>query len=624
MYKNFQQCKDKLDGIQSIDFFLARLVCRSINKEVEDKKDDNLLFHSIMATSQALRNGHTCLKIDRESGKLNWTTNATDRETGNKGYLFPTTADWHKYLLECKIAPDNNHPLVYDYNRLYLRRYWQFEVELSTVIKKLIDKNFPLDINHGKKIIDQLFLQNSTPVNNSEPDWQKIAVANALGKQFTIIAGGPGTGKTYTVTKLLAALLALSDNHLKIAMVAPTGKAAQRLNESISKTKSLLQKQQLISQKTLQRIPDSASTLHRLLGVKTNSHNFHYNNEKKLPFDILLIDETSMIDLPLMCRLLRAIKKDCRVILLGDADQLPPVAAGSILADLMVKKITCYSQSNSQQLNKLTGFDIPIAKESYDYLTVLQKSHRFDGFGEIGQLARLVINGKAEPGWNLLQQAKKQITIVKHQAANLSIDNLIEQYYVPLFSSSLELTQAFECLNQFRFLVVTRSGGQGVSTINNYIEDYLLKNKYIKEAKEFYPGRPIMVAKNNYLVGLYNGDIGLLWLNGQGQLYAVFPESNDTDSFRWLSLGRLPAVETVYAMTIHKTQGSEFSHAALILPQYDSPVLSRELLYTGITRASSKLTIYSDKSIWELAVKRKIKRYSGLKQRFLGDKLTLS
>jgi len=614
VYKSFQQCKDKLEGVLSIDFFLARLLCRSISNDTED-----LLFHSIMATSEALRNGHSCLKIKCEAEKLYWARNEVNKETDKCGYLFPSTDCWDSYLSGCNISAEDNHPLVYDHNRLYLRRYWQFEVELGEIIKQLIANNIIINLSQAKQIIDQLFIHNPNSENSSEIDWQKIAVANALSKQFTIIAGGPGTGKTYTVTKLLAALQALSENKLSIAMVAPTGKAAQRLNESIQKSKSILQNQQLISIETLQSIPDTASTLHRLLGVISNSHNFRYNREKKLPFDCILIDETSMIDLPLMCRLLRAVKEDCRIIMLGDADQLPPVAAGSILSDLIPISKPSYSASNSQQLNQITGFDIPIAEKSYDYLTVLQKSHRFDGVGEIGQLAKLVINGEIDQSWNLLQQAKAQIQRVELQSIYSSIDSLIEQYYVPLFSASLNISDAFELLNQFRFLVVTRLGEQGLIKINEYIELYLLNNGYIKENKEFYPGRPIMVTSNHYQLGLYNGDIGVLWLNKHKQLYAVFPqtsESSDTDdSYRWLSLGRLPAVETVYAMTIHKTQGSEFSHVALILPEQDSPILSQELLYTGITRASNKLTIFTDKLVWKLAVKHKISRYSGLKQR---------
>jgi len=620
MYKNLYQCQNILDGIQSIDFFLARELCQAIVQ-------DELLFHTIMATSEALRNGHSCLKLNDEAETLYW----HNPDDNKPGYQFPTLEHWQQYLSSICIAPEDNQPLVYEHNRLYLRRYWQFEEQLGLVIRSLMDKQSPLDIAQGKSIIDALFPEQAlSEQKNDELDWQKIAVANALGRQFTIIAGGPGTGKTFTVTKLLAALQALSNNTLRIAMVAPTGKAAQRLNESIQKAKSYLlenlsTENKLLLDETLHNIPDTASTVHRLLGFMPGSHNFRYNENKMLPFNVILVDEISMIDLPLMSRLLRAIDPHCCIIMLGDADQLPSVAAGSVLADLAPRQALGYSAANSQLLGELTGFNVPVSQQSCDYLTVLQKSHRFDGKGEIGQLARQVIDGDAQRSWHFLQQGKEQIEpALAGRSATGSLfkwfEQLADEYYVPLFSAKLTILKAFEQLNKFRFLAATRVGEQGVTQINEYIERYLRNRGLITAANEFYPGRPIMVTENHYHLGLYNGDTGLLWFNDEGKLQAAFPDRKDKDSIRWLSLGRLPAVETVYAMTIHKTQGSEFSHVALVLPRQDSPVLSRELLYTGITRASSRLSVWAEQGIWAVGVKRKVQRYSGLNWRVFNKK----
>ena len=615
MYNTFQQCQSQLDSIQSIDYFLARQLCQSVNKE-----DDQLLFHSIMAASQALRNGHTCLKLDEEAHPTQITDYWQNPEENKPGYQFPTVDEWHQHLSVLTINPEDNHPLVYEQKRLYLRRYWQFEEELGTAIRALIDKTSPLDKIQARRVIEQLFPLSSN--QETELDWQKIAVANALTRQFTIIAGGPGTGKTFTVTKILAALQSLSDNKLKIAMVAPTGKAAQRLNESIQKAKSVLQNNKLTSDETLQSIPDAASTLHRLLGVIPGTHNFRYNESRQLPFDVVLVDEISMIDLPLMTRLMRAIGEDCRIIMLGDADQLPSVAAGSVLADLAPRQAPGYSITSSRQLSELTGFDIPQLKSALDvieldHLTVLQKSHRFEGGGEIGQLAQQVINGDAVHSWDLLEQGQVQIDRVTSASFHSWIEQMAEQYYVPLFSdtennTALTITHAFAQLNKFRFLAATRSGEQGVDNINDTVEQYLRTKGLITSRNEFYPGRPIMVTENHYNVGLYNGDTGLLWMNEQGKLQAMFP---DNDSVRCLSLGRLPKVETVYAMTIHKTQGSEFAHVGLVLPEQDSVILSRELLYTGITRASGRLSVWSDRTVWGIGVQRKVQRYSGLGER---------
>ncbi len=624
MYKNYQHCQKQLDGIKSIDFYLARQLCKALSRE-----QDELLFHSIMATSQALRNGHTCLKLNEDSPEESESLYWHNQDEGKSGYLFPILEEWHQHLHAIELIPDAKHPLVYEDQRLYLRRYWQFENELGCAVSELINEQLisssAVNMEQARDIIDGLFPK--TKINSSdELDWQKIAVANALIKRFTIIAGGPGTGKTFTVTKVLTALQSLYGNTLNIAMVAPTGKAAQRLNESIQKAKSFLRQDKLAAQKTLDSIPDTASTLHRLLGVISGSHNFRFHEKKPLSFDVILVDEVSMIDLPLMSRLIRALKENCRIIMLGDVDQLPSVAAGSVLADLALQQIPAYGKDSSEKLSQLTGFKIPVLQEdknsiNLDHLTVLQKSHRFDGVGEIGQLARLVIKGQDLKSWDYLQQAREQIKLVDNELFKQWIEQMTEQYYVPLLENisgsyndfnSRILIDTFQKLTQFRLLAATRLGEQGIDRINEIVELTLSNKGLIPSGSEFYPGRPIMVTENNYNVGLYNGDTGLLWTNNQGKLQAVFQES---ESLKWLSLGRLPKVETVYAMTIHKTQGSEFAHVALVLPEKDSLILSRELLYTGITRASKQLSVWAEETVWTIGVKRKVQRNSGLTQR---------
>ncbi len=608
MYTNFQQCQNKLDAILAIDYFLAKQLCLVLKKV-----DDELLFHSIMATSQALRDGHSCLKLSAKAEQLCWANLDQDKT----GYLFPSTEIWKTHLSLCLLNPEDNSPIIYQQQRLYLRRYWLFERQLSEKIKQFINKPISLDSIKSKQVISRLFPDSG---NTKELDWQKIAVANTLNKQFSIIAGGPGTGKTFTVTKVLTALQMLSDNTLTIAMVAPTGKAAMRLNESINKAKKALQNQELIADKTIAVIPDKATTIHRLLGVKKGSHNFRFNEKNILPYDVILVDEISMIDLPLMCRLFRAIADSCQVIMLGDVDQLPSVAAGSILSDLAPQQTNYFSPANSEYLHQLLGSAVKPVKEGYlDYLTVLQKSFRFDGEGEIGKLAKDVIHGHVEKSWAILEQAQQQIEYINRQSFLTWLDSLIDKYYLPLLAidktqSALSIEQAFKQLDAFRFLVATRKGEQGLAFINDYVKNYLAKKlshklQVLEDNMSFYHGCPIMVTENNYQLGLYNGDIGLVW-SKQNKLSAVFL----SDSIRWFSLARLPAIEIVYAMTIHKTQGSEFSHVALILPDKESPILSRELLYTGITRASEKLSIWAAKDIWNIMVKRKIQRYSGLKQ----------
>ncbi len=607
MYKHLQACQAVLHGIEPIDFFLAQQVCLALNAD-----NDALLFHSVVATSVVLRDGHSCLNPHALAGGDAW----RDEETGRIGFKFPEVDEWMAHLAGLDINPEAGHPIVFQQQRLYLRRYWQFENEAADQLKTLLDQTEAVDLPQGRALLDELFSMN--PVGDSPPaetDWQKVAVANALGRHFTIIAGGPGTGKTYTVTRLLVALQRLHHEQLKIALVAPTGKAAQRLSESIRSALQQMSSAGQIGAETLAAIPDSASTLHRLLGVKRYSNGFRHDVKNPLNLDLLLVDEVSMIDLPLMTRLLRAMPNHARLVLLGDADQLPSVAAGSVLADLAPRPHRGYSETNSMNLTALTGYPLPISEKAHDHLTLLQKSRRFDGEGGIGVLAGHVIAGDAEASWGVLSNDEEQISRVARTDFNGWLIELVRRYYLPVLQAE-SVETAFAALARFRFLTATRVGPTGVEQINEIIENYLRAHEIIEGLTGHYQGRPIMVTENHYGVGLFNGDVGLLWRSEMGRLLAAFQRADG--QIRWISPGRLPRVESVYAMTIHKTQGSEFEHVTMILPEQGSPILSRELLYTGITRASKQFTLWGAEPVWRLAVTHRIERYSGLAERVFG------
>ncbi len=631
---SLQQIQQQCAEIQAIDYFLGRELSNTLCQQ--SAKEDNrteLLFYSVMALSQALREGHSCLKLSEYADTVYW----QETEQQKPGYMFPSLSVWHDCLTALELTPQANKPLVYEYQRLYLRRYWQFEYELAKKINKFLQAQVEIDEVQAESVLSQLFPEPEQGQLDKipKPDWQKIAVANSLMHYFSIIAGGPGTGKTFTVTRLLTALQILSPLDLKIALLAPTGKAAQRLNESIAQAKEYLLKNGMASAQILDSIPENASTIHRLLGYQYGSHNFRHNENRPLPYDVLLVDEISMIDLPLMARLFRALPAQSRIIMLGDADQLPSVAAGSILSDLAPYKETRFSTANASRIKRLSGYECLPAKGScYDHLTLLQESHRFKGSGEIGQLAKKVIEGQAVASWTLLKQGQQQIELGSTSSFTDWLDELIECYFRPLFEQQhlLSVEQAFDRLSRFRFLCATRQGEQSVTQVNQRVEDYLRRHGWIADHGDYYPGRPILVTRNHYASDLYNGDTGLLWTNSAGRLQAVFPAGSVNrngskkglknvsikDGFRWLSLGRLADIETVYAMTIHKTQGSEFQHVALILPPDDSPILSRELLYTGITRAREQLSVFSSEAVWQQGVARKIQRFSGLSIRVSG------
>ncbi|MGL1956195.1 MAG: exodeoxyribonuclease V subunit alpha [Colwellia sp.] len=672
-YSRFTQAQQQLHDIEAIDYFFAKemitALCFPANHDFSFNQGSEIipneleftagelstLLHLFMALNESLRAGHTCLPL-AEIAQKTWAF-ASDEQgfITHHGFTFSELDTLKSLLMALEISPKMQKIVVYSNEKLSLRRYFQFECVLQQNLKQRLVSNNDYCLADIKSSLALLFPKN--PINSNEVneiDWQKVAVANAINKNFSVIAGGPGTGKTYTVTKLLAALVILHKkkhqpnanspiiNPLKIALAAPTGKAAQRLSESIAKEINGFKN--IISDDVLADIPTQAKTIHRLLGVIPHNPNFKHNADNLLAIDVLLIDEVSMVDLALMSRIFRALKSHTKVILLGDADQLPSVAAGSVLADIAPRPHGGFSALNLTYLADVTTITSKLltsafqtktsannktAQQYHDYFTVLMKSRRFDGKGGIGLLAKAVIDGNSQQSWQLLTQASENNNLSLadiQQPSQLSLASgplntwltvLVKKYYLPLLTCS-DINDAFELLAKFRVLCVTRQGEFGVETINEVIKSYLGKNVF----DGLYHAQPIMISENDYRLGLYNGDIGLLWRNEAGHLMANFPIVNiniktntaeQKNNFKTLLPSQLPRFETVYAMTIHKTQGSEFSHVAMVLPaQSDNKLLSKELLYTGITRAKKHLTIASKSKVWRKAVEEEVKRFSSL------------
>ncbi|MCO4797583.1 MAG: exodeoxyribonuclease V subunit alpha [Colwelliaceae bacterium] len=626
-YQRFVDAQKQLVNIEAIDYFFAKqfseifLLKPKLGKSFTHYQSD-CLFHLLVALSVSLREGHSCLPIKIIAGQRFGFSSDPSGIVSHQGFHFSSVEELNVLLREVELEKENQQAIVFENGNLYLRRYYQFEQQVQAFIQHHQNKIFRDDGSDSvkthsiEKITDCLtrLFPNSSNTNSQEVDWQKVAVANALNKSFSIIAGGPGTGKTYTVTKLLAAIIMLnSDKTLHFSLVAPTGKAAQRLSESISQAKAGFKS--LLSDDILKKIPTDTQTIHRLLGVIPNTPKFRHNQDNLLKSDILLIDEASMVDLPLMARILKALPLSCQVILLGDSQQLPSVAAGSILSDFTPLEKAQYSSDNQKYLATVTKISgLPSNKKvSIDHLTYLTQSRRFDGKGGIGILSQSVINGDSENSWTLLQQAKENIIpqlmfVEENLGLSAWFKSLVKQYYSPLRHAKT-VEEAFDLLLKFRFLSATRKGEVGVETINQEIESLIMPNKGINNA--LYHAKPIMINENDYALGLYNGDIGLIWQNESGHLMAMFEQQDG--SFKSILPSRLPQFETVYAMTIHKTQGSEFEHVAMILPtNTDNQLLTRELLYTGITRAKKQLTIQSKKSVWSQGVESKVLRHSGI------------
>ncbi len=514
--------------------------------------------------------------------------------------------------------PGERQPLIIDRRgRLYLYRYWQYEQRLANDLRRRA-KEASTGVNEAqlRTDLDRLFPRH--PALNG-PDWQKVAAAVAALKRVCVISGGPGTGKTSTVLKVLALLTGQSERPLRIALAAPTGKAAARMQESIRAAKPGLG----LTPEQAAQIPEEASTLHRLLGSRPDSVYFRYNADNPLPLDVLVVDEVSMVGLALLAKTVDALLPSTRLILLGDKDQLASVDAGAVLGDLCTGAGR-FSPEFQARLAALTGETLPRGKESpsplVDAIVLLRHSYRFGADSGIGALAQAVNRGRSADASALLEG---RADIDWHTLADA--EALPEQLAEPVatgFTPYLAAVQAgaapaavFEQFNRFRVLVALRKGPFGVEALNQLCEEVLHHRGLIDSRQTWYPGRPIMVVHNDYNLRLFNGDIGMTLPDPEEpERMRVFFLGND-GALRSFAPARLPEHETVYAMTVHKSQGSEFERVLVVTPNESSPVLSRELLYTALTRAKQQAVFYGVPEVFEAAVERRLRRSSGLRDR---------
>ena len=502
-------------------------------------------------------------------------------------------------------------PMVLVGTRLYLYRYYQYEQQVLNYFKKQFDVA-PFDVDAG--LLAQLFPETSETVN-----WQKVSVANVASLPFSVISGGPGTGKTTTVTKLLALLVAQSFSQgkpLRIELAAPTGKAAARLTESISSAKADLP----LSDEIKQAIPEQASTLHRLLGSDFGRSRFKHNKDNPLHLDVLLVDEVSMVDLPMMAKLIDAMPPHARLILLGDKDQLASVEAGSVLGDLSFGIENVYFQPEwAARLAFVTGEDITpfgnaLAPPISRALTLLRTSYRFHANSGIGHLAKAMNAGDAKGVLRCLQSGRDDVhwCVPEEGQTKADIATLAKGYddYWEAVRQKRGIAELYATFSRYQILTAVRQGEFGVEKINAHLELYFYQRGRVKDPHVWYPGKAVMLTRNDAALGLFNGDIGLCMPDDSQRLRVWFMQPDG--SFTGLLPSRLSEFEVVFAMTVHKSQGSEFDRVALLLPITPSPVLTKELLYTGITRAKKDVTLWGASSLIRNATHARIQRHSGL------------
>lgn len=565
--------------------------------------------------------GHVCLPLERLKPEFVFSGRHPELVAQIFAGLGSSTG-WKEALLASKAvsAGDEATPLKLIGNRLYLNRMWSNEQRVAAFFG---EHNKPIEVDEAKlrQSLDKLF-------GVSEPmDWQKVAAAVALTRRISVISGGPGTGKTTTVAKLLAALVQLSDGEaLRIQLAAPTGKAAARLTESLGSALRQLP----LSDEQKKLLPEEASTLHRLLGAQPNSQRLRHHAGNPLHLDVLVVDEASMVDLPMMSRLIDALPERARVIFLGDRDQLASVEAGAVLGDICHYVNDGYSSARAEQLRRLTGCEVPVGQTTQasslrDGLCLLRKSYRFDSQSGIGQLAFAVNASDSKQVRAAFGQGFGDISqrpLLEPEDYTAMIADVVAGYgdYLQLVRQRAEPAAILSAFGRYQLLCALREGPFGVSGLNERTEQALVQARLIQRPSQaqsrWYEGRPVMIARNDSSLGLFNGDIGIALHREEG-LRVWFPMPDGT--LKSVQPSRLPAHDTAFAMTVHKSQGSEFDHAALVLPNQFVPVVTRELVYTAITRARKRLSLYADERILGKAVATRTERRSGLMAIFAGD-----
>ncbi|MBU0995115.1 MAG: exodeoxyribonuclease V subunit alpha [Proteobacteria bacterium] len=588
-----------------------------------DRKSEEAYLSYLLLSHTVLTEKHICLDLEAVSEKhitdlFPDAGNTADRDMFS--YQTPTLSAWIEALHLSPVVgkPGEYKPLILSGDkRLYLNRYYEYEKTLAASIKKRIERGrIPVDSGKLKHGLNRFF-----PNPRTSPDWQKVASFAALTRYFSVISGGPGTGKTYTITNIMAMLLEQNPD-VKISVCAPTGKAAARLQESIKAVKQLMDYPPGICQK----IPEHASTIHRLLGVLKKSPYFKHHKDNPLVTDVLIVDEASMVSLSLLSKLFDALSERSVVVLVGDKNQLASVEAGAVFADICdASEIDRFSSEFAVDFQSVSGESMNIADPAEtplilsDCVVELKYSYRFEKIPAIGNLSSHVNKGDTERAMDLFQNDPSRSLVHRNLPSAADLEGMLAASVSDIFQdvfSSRSIKDAMGCFERFRILCSQRHGDFGVVSINQMVEKILYHRKYIDPGKRFYKGRPILIIQNDYSLKLYNGDVGMIW-EDENKMMKVFFQDQE-NNFRIISPARLPAHETVFAMTIHKSQGSEFDHVLMILPDSSLKLLSRELVYTGITRARRKIELWANRSVLDRAFCTRVERWSGLGDYFLG------
>ena len=584
---------------------------------------DDAVRLGVAFAARAPRLGHVCVDL----ATIERTASADTDLPVDLGTLpWPDPSEWPRRMSESPMVGDSR-PLHLEGTNLYLDRLWSDECQVaSDLLQRAAAPALGVDVARLTSDLAQLFDE------VDGPDLQRMAAATAVLRRVSVVAGGPGTGKTTTVARVLALLEAQAGaaggRPPLIALAAPTGKAAARLEEAVRSGAATMAVDPVVQERlaTLE-----GRTLHRLLGFDPgNRTRFRHHRLNRLPHDVVVVDETSMVALSLMARLMEAVRPDARLILVGDPEQLASVEAGAVLGDIVgpAAQGFCMGTAARAQLGEVCGQAVPrnhadVHAPIGDGIVVLRRVHRYGG--AIAELAGAIQRGDADGAMAVLEAGGSNVEWIGTDATEQpSAGRLgeVRSLAVDCGRSVMEAAaagdagEAIAALGRFRLLCAHRRGPEGVETWMTHVESWLRAEvEGFTTGTEWYVGRPLIVTENDYGLQLYNGDTGVVVAAGDGRLVATFSRG---DTIAEVSPTRLAAVDTVYAMTVHKSQGSQFDVVAFLLPSVDSRVLTRELLYTAVTRARERLVLVGAEDPIRAAINRPITRASGLRRALWG------
>lgn len=590
-------------ALRPIDHALAQSL-RRLGRERGDD-DDRVLVAAALASS-AVAQGHAGLDLSRP----HWVCDAAVE--------WPTADEWREALQASRWVSQGQAdsasaqaPLVLEQDMLYLRRYREYERRLAAGLRR-IAATAPQtgDLKALAPLFAALF------PNARDGDRQARAAALALVRALLLVTGGPGTGKTTTITRVLLLLIAQAHRAgratPRVALAAPTGRAAERMAESLRAATAQLRQIDGIDPALCDVLPQAGSTLHRLLGTIPGSPRFRHDADHPLPFDVIVVDEASMVDLPLMCKLVEAVPDGARLILLGDRDQLPSVEAGDVLAAITdaAGEGDALPPDIATMLAPLLG-EVPVGAVPVTTLSghrvQLQRGYRQSEALELSPLADAMRAGDADTALALLREGVRGVSF--HEDMHDPLSGGARERLIAAWRALATMADPVEALRQaqrLRLLTALRDGAQGAAALNQRIEDALAGT----QRDPYFQGRLLLVTENSYRHGLFNGDIGVCQHDATGVPVAWF--AGGSEGVRGFHPASLPAHAGAFAMTVHKSQGSEFDAIWLLLPRQDARTLSRELLYTGITRARVELHLCAGEGVLRAALSRHSARVSGL------------